>query len=139
MKIWFYFPQTDLVEALAFAEQEFGLSERQSDGRSLREHLESVEKQTRTTPKELQDLIELPESMQEYWSWFLRLNSRRPSGMGMSSIPYSEMLAFFELIGVVPDPCEIEVIELFDRTAMKVYSEQQEKEQKSSQSKAKAK
>lgn len=59
--------------------------------------------------------------------------------MGMSSIPYSEMLAFFELIGVVPDPCEIEVIELFDRTAMKVYSEQQEKEQKSSQSKAKAK
>lgn len=59
--------------------------------------------------------------------------------MGMSSIPYSEMLAFFELIGVSPDPCEIEVIELFDRVAMKIYSEQQEKEQKSSQSKAKAK
>lgn len=75
--------------------------------------------------------------MKEYWHWFLRLSNRRPSGMGVSSIPYSEMLAFFELIGIVPESYEIEVIEAFDRIAMKHYSEQQEKEQKKAKQKAK--
>lgn len=50
--------------------------------------------------------------------------------MGVSAISYSEMLAFFELIGVVPESYEIEVIEAFDRVALKHYSKQQEKEQK---------
>ena len=74
--------------------------------------------------------------MQEYWAWFLRLNARRPSGMGVSAIPYSEMLAFFELIGVTPDSSEIEVLEMFDRIAIKAFSEQQEKEQKRTQAKS---
>lgn len=74
--------------------------------------------------------------MQEYWSWFLRLNARRPPGMGVSAIPYSEMLAFFELIGVTPDSSEIEVLEMFDRIAIKALSEQQEKEQKRNQAKS---
>lgn len=50
--------------------------------------------------------------------------------MGVSAISYSEMLAFFELIGVVPESYEIEVIEAFDRVALKHYAKQQEKEQK---------
>ena len=74
--------------------------------------------------------------MQEYWSWFLRLNARRPSGMGVTAIPYSEMLAFFDLIGVTPDSSEIEVLEMFDRIAIKAFSEQQEKEQKRNQAKS---
>lgn len=74
--------------------------------------------------------------MQEYWSWFLRLHARRPSGMGVTAIPYSEMLAFFELIGVTPDSSEIEVLEMFDRIAIKAFSEQQEKEQKRNQAKS---
>lgn len=68
--------------------------------------------------------------MQEYWHWFLRLSNRRPTGMGISAISYSEMLSFFELIGVVPESYEIEVIEAFDRVALKHYAKQQEKEQK---------
>lgn len=75
--------------------------------------------------------------MNEYWSWFLRLSNRRPSGMGVSAIPYSEMLAFFELIGVVPESYEIDVIEAFDRIAMKYFSEQHEKDQKKAKQKAK--
>ena len=67
--------------------------------------------------------------MQEYWQWFLRLNNRRPTGMGVGAIPYSEMQAFFDLIGVAPDPYEIEIIELFDSIAMKHHSAVAKKEQ----------
>lgn len=57
--------------------------------------------------------------------------------MGISAIPYSEYVAFFQLIGVDPEPYEIEILEVFDSIALKIYSKQQEKEQ--AQSKAKQK
>lgn len=75
--------------------------------------------------------------MNEYWNWFMRLNARRPSGMGISAILYTEMQAFFELLGIDPDPCDIEVIEILDRVALNIILEQQEKEQKANQAKAK--
>lgn len=75
--------------------------------------------------------------MNEYWNWFTRLHARRPSGMGISAILYTEMQAFFELLGIDPDPCDIEVIEMLDRVALNIISEQQEKEQKANQAKAK--
>ena len=105
------------------------MSEVQADGKTLRENLLNVQRQLKRTPKELEDLVELPECMQEYWVWFIKLSNRRPSGMGISAIPYSEMLAFFELMGIVPEPYEIEVIEMFDSVAIKHYQKQQEKEQ----------
>ena len=111
------------------------MSEVQADGKTLRENLLNVQRQLKRTPKELEDLVELPECMQEYWMWFIRLSNRRPSGMGVSAIPYSEMLAFFELLGVIPEPYEITVIEMFDSVAMKHYQKQQEKEQAKSKAK----
>lgn len=108
------------------------MSEVQADGKTLKENLLNVQRQLKRTPKELEDLVELPDCMQEYWSWFCRLSNRRPSGMGVSAIPYSEMLAFFELLGVVPEPYEIHVLELFDSIAIKHYQKQQEKEQSKS-------
>jgi len=68
--------------------------------------------------------------MKEYWNWFLRLSNRRPSGMGISAISYTEMRNFFELINVSPESYEIEIIEAFDRVAMRHYSKQEEKELK---------
>ena len=49
--------------------------------------------------------------------------------MGISAIPYSEYVAFFQLIGVAPEPYEIEILEVFDSIALKHYAKQQEKEQ----------
>ena len=46
--------------------------------------------------------------------------------MGISAIPYSEYVAFFQLIGVAPDPYEIEILEVFDSIALKYYAKQQE-------------
>ena len=93
------------------------MSEVDAHGNTKRDNLLSAQRQLKRVPKELEDLVELPDCMREYWSWFLRLSNRRPQGMGVSSILYSEMLAFFELIGVVPESYEIEVIEAFDRVA----------------------
>lgn len=117
-----------LPQALAYAEQEFKLSELQPDGNTLRDALLSVQRQIGRVPKELEELVELPDCMKEYWSWFLKLSNRRPQGMGVSAISYSEMLAFFELIGVVPEPYEIEVIEAFDRVAMKHHQDKEDRD-----------
>lgn len=113
------------------------MSEVDFHGNTKRENLLNAARQLRRTPKELEDLVELPSCMQEYWNWFKRLSNRRPSGMGISSIPYSEMLAFFELLGIVPEPYEIEILEMFDGIAMKHYSKQQEKEQARAKQKSK--
>ena len=75
--------------------------------------------------------------MNEYWNWFTRLHARRLPSMGTSPIVYSEMESFFRLNALDPDPCDIEVIEMLDRVALGIISEQQEKEQKASQAKAK--
>lgn len=117
-----------LPEALAYAEQEFKLSELQPDGNTLRDALLSVQRQIGRVPKELEELVELPDCMKEYWSWFLKLSNRRPQGMGVSSISYSEMLAFFELIGVVPEPYEIEIIEAFDRVALEHHHKKEQRD-----------
>ena len=105
------------------------MSEVDAHGNTKRDNLLSAQRQLKRVPKELEDLVELPDCMREYWFWFIRLSNRRPSGMGISAIPYSEMLAFFELMGIVPDPVEIEVIEAFDKIAMQYYQKQQAKEQ----------
>jgi len=133
------FALSDIETALEFAQQEFELSEKQSDGKSQREHLENVAKQIGRKPKELEDLIELPESMKECWHWFLRLNRKRPAGMGISEIPYSEIKSFFDLIGLKPELYELELIEAFDRIAMESFAKQQEKEQAQQEAKAKVK
>jgi hypothetical protein len=121
--------------AIKFAEQEFTLSKRQKDGNTLREHLLLVEKQTKRTPKELQDLVELPRHMLEVWNWFAELNSTRPVGMAVGAITYTEIKNYFDLMGIDVSPEEVQLIKLFDRIAMK-HSEQ---EQKAEQSTAKSK
>jgi hypothetical protein len=86
----------------------------------------------------LYDFVELPDCMREYWTWFTRLNNRRPVGMGgISSIPYSEMQAFFELNDITPEPYEIEILEVFDNIAIKHYQKQQEKEHNKAKAKSK--
>jgi hypothetical protein len=59
------------------------MSEVQADGKTLKENLLNVQRQLKRTPKELENLVELPDCMQEYWNWFIRLSNHRPSGMGI--------------------------------------------------------
>lgn len=60
------------------------------------------------------------------------LNSSRGSnGFNINCISYQEILAYYELMQVRPDPWEIEIIRYFDNIVMDVYSEKAKAEQKS--------
>lgn len=105
----------------------------------LREHLEAIQRQTHRPHPDLENLVELPDSMKECWGWFLRLNSKRQSGMGISAISYQEMQAFFNLLGINPELDEIEILEMFDRIAVETISAQQEKEKAQQEARTKKK
>ena len=71
----------------------------------------------------------LPSAAQFAWTYFLRLNQTRQSGGfgGFCAISYQEMLAFFTLEGVYPEPYELELIRVWDRIALEHFSKEQEK------------
>ena len=94
----------------------------------MREHLEAVERITKKKPKELAEQVELPESMAQYWDWFLSLNKSRASGFGASPITYTEMLSYFTLIGIEPEKYEIDIIKMFDSIAISSAREQEQEE-----------
>lgn len=102
---------------------------RQKDGRTLKEHLESVWRQTRRKPKELEDAPILPEMFVECWQWFLRLNNKRTSnGFGVNPISYQEIQAFFGLLEYIPHDWELYLLEQFDVIMLNSYVENIPKE-----------
>ena len=97
----------------------------------LKKELESVWKQTGIKPKELDDIVELPDCFKYAWEYFLKLNQKRTSnGFGLNPISYSEMKSFFDLNQIIPDSVEIEVISLLDNLALEHYAKEQEKNSK---------
>lgn len=100
--------------------------------------MEHVWKVTGKKPKEL-ETIELPNVFNSCWEWFLYLNNaRHSSGFGVSPILYSEMQAFFQLQEIDPAPWEIDIIKMFDATAMEIFNEQQKKQQEQEMARNKA-
>lgn len=67
----------------------------------------------------------MPDALMEVWVWFKRLANRRQSGMGINPIAYSEMKAFFSLMGIYPNPEELILLETFDNMAVSFYSKKQ--------------
>lgn len=89
------------------------------------------------TPKVVQEAIEseppiLPSAAQFAWTYFLRLNQTRQTGGfgGFSAISYQEMLAFFTLEDVLPEPYELELIRVWDRVWLEHQNKEQEKASK---------
>lgn len=92
--------------------------------------MESVWRQTGVKPKELDDLIELPNSMLELWIVFLNLNSARSSnGFGINPISYVEIKSYYDLIGVQPEEWELLALRKLDTVVLEIYAEQSKKEQ----------
>lgn len=95
----------------------------------------NVEKITRKKPKELDNLVELPNNLRECWFWFLSLNSTRSSGFGVSPITYTELFSYFSLMDIDIAPEEIEIIKMFDSIALEANKKHQEQEQRKKQKK----
>jgi hypothetical protein len=110
-----------------YAKNELKLSAKQKDGSSLREQLESIKRQTGLTPKELES-IDMPHLIEYLWSYFLELNNTRQSGMGVSSITYSEISAWCYLCDITLSPFEVKVIKLLDSVFVEHYNKESDKE-----------
>ena len=94
----------------------------------------SAWKQTGKKPKELEDLVELPDSCLNVWHWFISLNNARSnSGFGVNPISYTEIKNFFELMHIVPDEWEVNLIKAMDAVAMKQFSEDMARQNKNKQ------
>lgn len=67
--------------------------------------------------------------MEYIWYWFISLhNCRTSSGFGVNPIQYSEMLAYFQLICIVPLDWEINAICRLDKVALEHVEKESEKE-----------
>lgn len=110
-----------VLELLEYAKHELKLSEKQVDGATLRQHAESIRKQTGITPPEL-EYPDINPIINYVWEWFLELNSTRQSGMGVSGITYTEIKAWCELTGNQPSPYEIKIIKSLDRLFIEHYN-----------------
>lgn len=82
--------------------------------------MESVRRQTGIKPKELENLIALPESMSQVWKFFLDLhNSRTHTAFGPNPITFSDMKAYFDLFDIIPQDFEIQAIQRLDMELIK--------------------
>lgn len=117
-----------------FAQHTFQMASVQPDGRTLREHLQTVEKATGKRPAEL-ETPEFPWLLHREWRWFQEINSaRQGTGFGVNPTPYSEIRHYFELMQESPNPSQIRIIRKLDSVAMghhaKLRREQKEADKK---------
>lgn len=98
----------------------------------MRDQLNNVWRQTGIKPKELDELLEIPQSCEHVWKWFIDLNSGRTSnGFGPNPLTYSDIYSYFTLYNMYPDEWELELIKVLDKTALDAISKQIDKETKS--------
>jgi hypothetical protein len=98
-----------------FARFEFSLNARQSDGRSLRKHLEEYEEMTGLTHPKMQDRPVLPRDAVPTWRAFQSLSHRRSYGMGgPMPITWLDLDAYQRVTGESLRPWQIGAIEHLD-------------------------
>lgn len=103
-----------LSQALvAHAKAVFKLSQKQSDGKTLREHLQAVERSTGRRPPEL-EVPTLPQSCAGLWPIFIELHNRRAQGFGSAAIDEARLLHWQQLHATRLSPWEIEAIFTLD-------------------------
>lgn len=131
LRIHSIFDSTDYKNAVEYCKWQFKLSSPVgTKNETLRDQLEVVYKTTGVKPVELEPPCELNELFVDAWKFFLDLhNSRTSNGFGLNAISYTEISNYFNLIQITPQSWEIELIKLFDNTALQVIHSNQEKKQ----------
>jgi hypothetical protein len=118
---------------LSFAVQEFKYG---SGEGSLRAQLENIQKQHGIVPKELENLLQIPEGLYDIWSIFISLhNSRGSNGYSLNPISYTDILSYYTLYQLEPSKWEIETIRRLDGVALEEAANQSKREQQRSKSK----
>lgn len=100
---------------MTFAAHQFKLNARQSDGATLREHLE-VASARRIHHPLLTDQPELPAELEELWREFTDLHSSRGAGLaGPLPITFADIDVYQRVTGTPLKQWEIEAIRRADR------------------------
>lgn len=63
------------------------------------------------------DLLNPPEILPQFihvWEWFDDLNMNRDRSMGLSPIKYTEIKAYFDLLGIKYNTIELDILLLID-------------------------
>lgn len=95
----------------------------QSDGAQLRDHLESLERQTGASPPGLAG-PDCPPSLAHVWIWYCELAAVRGStGFGPARIDYAGIEAWSRLTGACPTPFEVDCLIALDRVYFEHLSE----------------
>lgn len=106
---------------LGWAEHRFTLSKPDQSGVTLKEHLESVERQIGFKPPELVEPFEFPSVLSKVWSAFCTLSNRRTAGdTGVQPITFEQVKAWKDLTEARVEPWELDVIFKLDDTFRKV-------------------
>jgi hypothetical protein len=112
---------------IQYVENEWTLSEIQSDGATLRDHLESVWRQSGNRPEQL-EAVECPSEIKYLWFYFCQLHARRgSSGMGPNPISYAEIEAWSRLQHVKLSAFEVGVLDRLEALYLKRAAEQAHK------------
>lgn len=91
-------------------------------GVSQREHLESVERQTGRTPKELQG-PDFPDLLEYIWSAFIHLSSLRGQGFsGPLPIDYRTISDWMDLTGIKLSAWEVDTILRLDKVYRRILN-----------------
>lgn len=86
----------------------------QSDGCTLRQHLESAYRQTGRRPSLLEQ-IDIPVLMIHIWEWFIELSATRQySEFGALPFTYQEIRSWSELTGTSVSPLDVKIIKELD-------------------------
>ncbi len=97
----------------------------------MRSKLESVWRQTNIKPEELENLLEIPQTMVFVWKYFINLhNKRTASGFSVNPISYSDMYGYFALMQIQPEEWEIDTILKLDSIVMEKYNKEAEEANK---------
>jgi hypothetical protein len=97
------------------------LAAKQQDGSTLRQHLQVAARGGERPDPRL--FSQAPRAAAALWEAFLTLHASRPSGMGASGIPSSELLAWQQLHGVRLSPWEVDTLRAMDQAALAVAAE----------------
>ena len=112
-----------LERLIEYAKSEFFLAKRREDGSTERQHLESVARQTKTNPPELNG-PELPPDLEHVWVWFLDLHSRRGgNGFGANPLAWTDLLAWVYLMQPIIRIEELRAIMALDNAWMAMQAE----------------
>jgi hypothetical protein len=110
---------------LWFAEREFKLGKRQSDGHTLREHFAAMHRMSKRRHPEDRPSCEIPECVAYLWTYFCDLSAGRIiSQVGAMPIPAIEFRAWEELNEIKLQRWELGAIRQLDALYLKILNAQ---------------